>query len=36
MTETVLIFILLAILLPVLVWSGYSYIKAVYADHPER
>ena len=25
----------LAVLLPVLVWSGVSYIKAVYAPHPD-
>jgi hypothetical protein len=25
----------LAVLLPVLVWSGLSYVKAVYAPHPD-
>ena len=25
----------LAVLLPVLVWSGVTYIKAVYAPHPD-
>lgn len=28
--------LLLAVLLPVLIWSGTSYIKAVYAPHPDN